>query len=74
MMTFACWQVMDQTRHLFFNDDHATAVVGQDVILSPRVGRKQNGFQSQLAEDTGVDDSSADDAMLAYGMIGGFSE
>lgn len=58
---------MDQARQLFFSDDHATAVVGQDVTLSQRVGRKQNGFQSQLAEDTGLD-SSANDAMLAYGM------
>ena len=65
---------MDQTRHLFFNDDHATAVVGQDVVLSPRVGRKQKGCQSQLADDTGVDASSADDALPAYGMIGDFSE
>lgn len=58
---------MNQTRDLFFNDDHSTVVVGQDVVLSPQVSRKQNGFQSQLSEDTGVD-SSADDAMLAYGM------
>ena len=58
---------MNQTRNLFFNDDHTTAVVGQDIVLSPQVSRRQNGFQSQLSEDTGVD-SSADDAMLAYGM------
>lgn len=59
---------MDQARQLFFNDDHATAVVGQDVMVSQRVSRKQNGFQSQLAEDTGVD-SSPNAAMLAYGMV-----
>ena len=39
---------MDQARQLFFNDDHETVTVGQDVALTSRLSKQASGKPGQV--------------------------